>query len=85
MPQAKKNHPSVWKFIAAVRKRDRRAAWVSYQEARLDGLAAEALFWDMFWPVAGTPVGRALVELYHDSRRGLCDFEIGLERLVLNL
>ena len=59
--QSKSFPPSVWKFVAAVRKRDKRSAWVAYQEARLEGFAAEDLFLKMFWPVKGTPVVRALV------------------------
>ena len=109
----------------AVGEKNKKKAWLVFQEALLAGVPAEEVFWKVWWQAknlllvktlaeGGTKniekeaglhpfvvkknLGFAknfsfkelgdfswkLVDLYHNARRGLADFEIGLEKIIVN-
>ena len=120
----------------AVGEKNKKKAWLIFQEALLAGVPAEEVFWKVWWQAknlllvktlaeffqgqtSGSPRGLTfnlekeaglhpfvikknlgfaknfsskelgdfswkLVNLYHNARRGLADFEIGLEKIIVN-
>lgn len=111
---------NIFSLTDAFATRDRRRAWLLYQEALGTGLAAEEIFWKLVWqiktlllvkmmdarPVASlkpfvlSKARRAatrfsseelenfserLITVYQAARRGEGEFELGLERLLLEL
>lgn len=91
----------VFSLADALGERDKRGLWVLYQRALLEGLAPENINGVLFWKVKDMLTARypsrywkteelknlsaRFVALYHDSHRGIHDFSIGLERLVLTI
>jgi DNA polymerase III delta subunit len=110
----------------AVGEKNKKKAWLVFQEALLAGVPAEEVFWKVWWQtknllliktlaeggvkslekesglhpfVVKKNIGFSknfsfkelddfswkLVELYHNARRGLADFEIGLEKILINV
>lgn len=103
----------------AILARDRKRAWLLFQEALRQGWSTEDVFWKLVWPVKAMLVvakergplaslkpfvvakarrGLAkfsvveledllsrLIHLWHVARRGQLDFDLGLERLLLEL
>lgn len=95
----KKESFNMFSLSDAFRDRDRKKLWVLYQKALRNDATPEALSGILFWQIKTLLVGRAsnfskieletlagrLISLYHDSHRGLVDFETGLERFVLSV
>lgn len=110
----------------AIGEKNKKKAWLVFQEALLAGVPAEEVFWKVWWQaknlllvktLAGEGVKSLeketglhpfvikknigflknfsfkeldnfswkLVELYHNVRRGLADFEIGLEKILVSI
>ncbi|MEK7574833.1 MAG: hypothetical protein AAB511_01220 [Patescibacteria group bacterium] len=90
---------NVFSLSDALKARDRKKLWVLYQKALRNNATPESLSGILFWQVKTLLTGRAsnfskteletlarrLISLYHDSHRGLVDFEVGLERFVLSV
>ncbi|MFA4890226.1 MAG: hypothetical protein WC587_01135 [Candidatus Paceibacterota bacterium] len=109
----------------AVGEKNKKKAWLLFQDALFKGVPAEEVFWKIWWQAktmlsvkiasdAGVKnleketgfhpyvvkknlgflrnfsfkeldiFSWKLVELYHNARRGLADFEIGLEKILVN-
>lgn len=84
------NRPAfnVFSLVNAVAAGQRQRAWMLYQQALAAHLAPEQIFWPLCWKAktAGLKfLSGALVDLWHQARRGQCDFEIGLERILLSI
>ena len=110
----------------AVGEKNKKKAWLLFQDALLKGVPAEEVFWKIWWQakmmltvkiVSESEVKNLekesglhpfvvkknlgflknfnfkelddlswkLVELYHNTRRGLADFEIGLEKILIGV
>lgn len=110
----------------AIGEKNKKRAWLLFQDALLTGVPAEEIFWKIWWQAktmlsvkiaseAGAKnleketgfhpyvikknlgflrnfsfkeldnFSWKLVELYHNARRGLADFEIGLEKILINV
>lgn len=121
----------------AVAEKNNIRAWILFQQALMDGIDAEEIFWKIWWQIKSllmvknlfelsqgpTFAGREgrsfsleketglhpyvvkknlsaihnfdkselqnysfhLVKLYHDARRGMADFEIGLEKILISI
>lgn len=97
---APKERQNFFALADALAERDRKRLWVLYIKALRKGASPEEISGILFWkvkelfPSAGRGkfsveeirgLGKKLVALYHDSHRGLVDFETGLERLILSI
>lgn len=110
----------------AVGEKNKKKAWLIFQEALLMGVPAEEVFWKVWWQAKNLLLVKTLAEsgvknmeketglhpfvvkktlgfsrnfsvkelgdfswklvgLYHSVRRGLADFEIGLEKILINV
>ncbi len=110
----------------AVGEKNKKKAWLIFQDALLEGVPAEEIFWKIWWQAKTMLAIKIssetdaknleketgfhpfvikknlsflknfsfkelddfswkLVELYHNARRGLADFEIGLEKILINI
>jgi DNA polymerase III delta subunit len=90
---------NVFSLANALRARDRKGLWVLYQKALRNNASPEALSGILFWQIKTMLGGangkfsqveletmaRKLVGLYHNSHRGLVDFETGLEGFILTV
>ncbi len=92
---------NIFSLTDALGRRDKKNLWMLYQKALREDFAPENINGVLFWKVKSLltapypnrswrkeelkDLSRRLVSLYHDSHRGIHDFAIGLERLVLNL
>ncbi|MBI2476358.1 MAG: hypothetical protein HYV67_03890 [Candidatus Taylorbacteria bacterium] len=97
--KTEKERFNVFSLANALRARDRRGLWVSYQKAVRNGALPEELSGVLFWqiktllatgsrnfsPAELETLALNIVRLYHDAHRGLVDFETGLERFVLTV
>ena len=97
---APKERPNFFALADALAIRDRKRLWVLYVKAMPRGASPEELSGILFWKIKDMfSSGRSgkfsseeiqklaskLVALYHDSHRGLVDFETGLERFILSV
>lgn len=97
---APKERQNFFALADALAERDRKRLWVLYIKALRKGASPEEISGILFWkvkelfPSAGRGkfsveeirgFGKKLVALYHDSHRGLVDFETGLERFILSV
>lgn len=110
----------------AVAEKNNIRAWVLFQQALIDGIDAEEIFWKIWWQIKSLLLVKKLfnvrgisleketglhpyvvkknlsaihnfsekelqnysfhlVKLYHDARRGLEEFPIGLEKFLINI
>lgn len=92
---------NIFSLTDALGRRDKKDMWVLYQQALREGFVPGNINGVLFWKVKSLltapypnrswrrdelkDLSRHLVSLYHDSHRGIHDFAIGLERLVLTL
>ena len=92
---------NVFSLADALASRDKKNLWVLYHKALREGFAPENITGTLFWKVksmltAPYPsrlwsadelrnLSGKIVTLYHDSHRGIHDFEIALERLILSV
>lgn len=92
---------SVFSLADSLAERDKKGLWVLYQRALLEGLAPENINGVLFWKVKDMLTARypsrywkteelknlsaRFVALYHDSHRGLHEFPLALERLILTI
>lgn len=97
----KKEAFSIFSLTDALGRRDKKNLWMLYQQALREDFAPENINGVLFWKVKSLllapyqnrawkreelkDLSRRLVFLYHDAHRGVHDFAIGLERLVLSL
>ncbi|KKQ34778.1 MAG: hypothetical protein US50_C0037G0002 [Candidatus Nomurabacteria bacterium GW2011_GWB1_37_5] len=94
----KKNGYNIFAITDALEKRDRKQAWILLQYLLSTGAEPEAITGMLFWKVKTMVVQKrygkfsenelkklssAITTLYHDAHKGLIDFEIGLEQLIL--
>jgi DNA polymerase III delta subunit len=78
--------PNIFALADAVGKRDAVRAWTLYRQAVDGGIESEAIIGMLFWKaksLENKALAKRLVTLYHDGHRGLCDLELGIEKLVL--
>lgn len=97
--KTKKETFDVFSLANALRARDKKELWVLYQKALRNNASPESLSGILFWQIKTMLSGRGgnfstaelenlarkLIALYHDSHRGLVDFEVGLERWLLTV
>lgn len=92
---------NIFSLTDAFGRRDKKKLWVLYQRARQEGVAPEKINGLLFWKVKDMLTAKypnrywttnelralssTLVRMYHDAHRGIHDFEIALERLILTL
>ncbi len=91
---------NVFGMANALGARDRKGLWVLYEKAKLEEMAPEAIAGMLFWKVKAMlqegrspkysknelhEVSSRLVALYHDSHRGITDFDVALERFILGV
>ena len=92
---------NIFALTDALGKRDKKNLWVLYQQAILEGIVPEQINGMLFWKVKSLLVSpypnrewskdelkklsAQFVTIYHDAHRGLHDFEIALERMILSL
>ena len=80
--------PNIFALADAVGKRDAVRAWALYRQAVDGGIESEAIIGMLFWKAKSLEdkaLAKKLVTLYHDGHRGLCDLELGIEKLVLTV
>lgn len=91
----------VFTLADALGDRDKKNLWVLYQKALLEGIAPENINGVLFWKVKDMltahysnrhwkteelkNLSARFVALYHDSHRGLHEFPLALERLILTI
>lgn len=91
----------IFSLADALGKRDKKDLWVLYQHALLEGIAPENINGVLFWKVKSMLTARypnrywntdelkklssRFVALYHDSHRGVHEFPLALERLILTI
>ncbi|KKU59148.1 MAG: hypothetical protein UX81_C0012G0013 [Parcubacteria group bacterium GW2011_GWA2_47_12] len=91
----------VFSLADALGARDKKALWVGYQKAMLEGIAPENINGILSWKARSMLSARypnrywstdelknlsaQFVALYHDSHRGRHEFPIALERLILRI
>ncbi len=93
--EAKKEASDPFALANALGKRDRKNLWLLYRKAIDEGASPEQLVGMLAWKARsmlakeGTEearkLSRAIVAVYHESRRGAGDMELLLERLILTL
>ena len=84
----------------ALGNRDRKNLWLLYRQMIEREVVLEAISGMIFWKVKDMflkknfskfseselkKLSSKLVEIYHDSHRGLCDFENAMEQFILNI
>lgn len=90
----------IFSLTYAFGRRDKKALWVLYQKAKLNNIADEQIHGVLFWKIKSmllsfnTPhysedelkkLSSSLVSLYHDTRRGIREIDIALERFILEI
>lgn len=99
--EAKKKEFDVFSLTDAFGRRDKKNFWVLYQQAISEGVVPEQINGLLFWKVKSLLVSpypnrqwsrdelkklsAQFVVIYHDAHRGIHDFEIALERMILSL
>ena len=86
---------NVFPFADAFGSRDKRKAWVLYQQALLAGVAADRIFFTLMWKIKSLMTFRRsdilknlserMVIGYHQARRGKGEIETFLEKTILSL
>lgn len=98
LPKKSERSSQIFAIGDAIKKRDRKAAWIAYHQALLDGSAPEAIhgliFWaakDMFLKARSETdrsrahtLLRSLVALPHEARRKGEDLQFTLEQFILS-
>jgi len=123
---SKKNKYNPFAICDAVAEKNNIRAWILFQQALMNGIDAEEIFWKIWWQiksllmiknllnVRGVNLEKEtglhpfvikknlsaihnfgegelqdysfhLVKLYHDTRKGLEEFSLGLEKFLLNI
>lgn len=95
-----KERTNFFALADALAARDKKGLWVLYVRALRKGASPEEISGILFWKIKDlfSFAGRGkfsaeelrstsskLLRLYHDSHRGLVDFETGLERFILSV
>ena len=90
----------IFSLANALGKRDKKGLWVLYQKAKLNNIADEQIHGILFWKVksmilsAGRgaysqdelkKLSNSLVNLYHDTRRGVHEMDSAMERFILGI
>ena len=90
----------IFSLANALGKRDKKGLWVLYQKAKLNNIADEQIHGILFWKVksmilsAGRgaysqdelkKLSNSLVNLYHDTRRGVHEIDSAMERFILGI
>ncbi len=97
--QVVKKEFNVFALSDALARRDKKNLWVLYRKFIDDEIAPEALSGTLFWKLKTMilspnqnykaeelkKLSSDLVSIYHDSHRGIHEFEVGLERWVLGV
>ena len=86
---------NIFNFTNAFGRRDKKQAWLLYQQAILAGVAAERIFFTLMWKVKSMLMARKeiiweklseqLVIGYHEARRGNGEIETLIEKVILSL
>jgi len=86
---------NVFPLADAFGSRDKRKAWVLYQQALLAGVAADRIFFTLMWKIKSLMTFRRsdilknlserMVIGYHQARRGKGEIETFLEKTILSL
>jgi len=86
---------NVFPLADAFGSRDKRKAWVLYQQALLAGVAADRIFFTLMWKIKSLMTFRRSDDLknlsermvmgYHQARRGKGEIETFLEKTILSL
>ncbi len=85
----------------AVIARDKKRAWLFYEQALREGMAAEELLWPLNWKVKDSitkmrerqgplflqlsGLSRDIVKIYHENKNGGLPIEMAMERMILSL
>ncbi|MES2953776.1 MAG: hypothetical protein V4674_04475 [Patescibacteria group bacterium] len=85
----------------AVVAREKKRAWLLYEQALREGMAAEELLWPLNWKVKDSitkmrdrsgplflqlsGLSRDIVKIYHENKNGGLPIEMAMERLILAL
>ncbi|MDO8482514.1 MAG: hypothetical protein Q7S86_01690 [bacterium] len=97
---APKERQNFFALADALADRDKKRLWVLYVRALRKGASPEEISGMLFWKIKDLfsyngrgkfspeelrSTAAKLLRLYHDSHRGLADFETGLERFILSV
>ena len=96
----KKKKFDIFSLTDALGNRDKKSLWVLYQKAKLNNIADEQIHGILFWKIKSLilsarggsysqgelkKLSNSLVNLYHDTRRGVHEMDSAMERFVLGI
>jgi DNA polymerase III delta subunit len=97
--EAKKEEFNIFSLTSALEKRDKRRLWILYQGAR-PRRAPEEIHGLLWWKVKTMlltgrggqftipelqKIASRLISIYHDAHRGLFEFDLALEKFILEI
>ena len=100
LAKGRENKADVFAITYPLERRDKKNMWLEFQKLQGTDTSPEALSGILFWKIKSMILaGRSakwsepelkklsskLVSLHHDAHRGLVNFEIGLEKFIIDL